>query len=1638
MSQAIEDKIVSLKFDNADFANKIGSTMSILEKFEQKLGFKNAGAGLNDVTKAAQNVDLSSIASGVDNINNKFSGLGVMAATVLSDITRKAENMVSSTMNQFTVEPIKAGFEEYETQMNAVQTILSNTRSKGSTIDDVTASLDELNTYADKTIYNFTEMTRNIGTFTAAGIDLETSTKSIQGIANLAAVSGSNSQQASTAMYQLSQALAAGTVKLQDWNSVVNAGMGGEVFQTALKRTAKAMGTDVDALIEQAGSFRESLASGWITKDVMTETLNQMAGVYSEAELLAKGYTDAEAKEIVALAKDAEDAATKVKTFTQLMDTLKEAVGSGWTTTFQYIFGNFEEAREMWSGVASYFSNIIDGISTERNDMLKEWHDLGGRTELIESLAQIGRTTMAVLREFALGIRDIIPPMTAERLLAITKGIREFARSLRFATYGGEEAKNGIRLIGQGVGVLLKILMTGIGVVVKVGSAVFKVVWSVVKTVLMLLGVLYNLGSTIKNAVSIPLTIMRSNFARVGTAFREFFSALTNGTKNVTSFGDKLKSIFEKSNIVQSIVHLANAVVELVRAFTSPIFSFVANIFSQLTESLSAFNGANTFTDFIESAVNAISSFIEAIASMVDSIHDTGIIQGIGRVFSQSAKSIVKGATAVSGVIFGTLKPAIDLIKNLLDGIGNSAKNFKNSMQNIGESVKNAFKSLQIGEGSSDTTVMKAPTFLETLHDSILDVFDNLGKSLGPKIEKVKELFSRIDFAELGMWLMVGIQSFFQMKAVKQFMDAVENLSGAFEGLGQIPDLLEGVSDVLEGYQNKLNADALKSIATAVAILAGSMLLMAMIPTERLPQAIAGLAGLLFVMSMFMDKLNDMSKDSGKSFQIIGKQFSMETGGLGDIVRAMIGVAVATLILAKAVSMLAEYDIGQLIVSVSACAALMVAMMALMGVLAGMNANDKFDFDGIVKIGIAMVGLSVAMLIMAGAVKLISGIDETGLQNAAMTLGTALMAMTLFVAIVGSFPEGKFLSAAVSTVAIAAAISMLTVPIMILGNMDEGKLKQGALAVGALLVVMAFISRAAKGSFGGAASILAFGVAITMLVIPIKMLTEMPVEEATRAANEIRKLIAIIGIAAMLAGVTKGGGGAILAIAIALTVLMIPLQMLSTMQPTAIAQGLITLAIALAVVIGAGYLAEAAAIGLLSLAIACLYIGAGTLMAGIGLQMLSVGLIALAGAGATVGASLAAIGVELAGGFAAALAIIAVGLAEAIVLFVETLAAAAPTILLQIEAIVKMIFKLIEDLGPEFIETVVPIIDKLLDVLVEKSPEWGEKLTLVIIGLLQGILTAILEKTGEFASAAGTLISSMATKFFEDTTIGQGIKTIFETCITYISDCISRFVELVTTIVKNIAGVFTGDVTIGEAFNNIWDAIIKAFDGTWIGKFIDIGSNIIDGIKKGISGAVDTVVAGAKYAGRAIANAVGEGADTHSPSKITTKTGRYIAQGVPVGVKKEEPKAIKSIKAFGKSMAEAVSSSLSMVGEEVPTVEPQISPVVDLSNLSKSNDILSSMFGTASMTRMQLAGIGDVSMGSIYSNMAVDTDNTDVVQEIKYLRQELEYVNNTIRSNSRPTTQHNYNIGGVTYGSDSEISAALESLMNAIKIKGRM
>lgn len=479
MSESIDRRVVEMRFDNKDFEQNVNTTMTVLDKLKEKLSFKGAG----DKFESA-----SGLGSAIDGVKNRFSALEIIGTTALVNLTNSAVNLGKQLARSLTIDQVKAGFSEYELKMNSIQTIMAST---GKDISTVNGYLNELNTYADKTIYSFSDMTSSIGKFTNAGVDLDTAVRAIQGISNEAAVSGANAQEASRAMYNFAQALSAGYVKLIDWKSIENANMATKEFKQQLIDTAVEMGTLEKAadgtykvLTSGAGggfketitatkNFNDSLSAAWMTTDVLTKTL----GRYSDTT------TD--------IGKKAFAAAQDVKTFSQLIDTVKESIGSGWAQTFELIFGNLEEAKRLWTAVNEVVSGFIDRSSTARNDMLAMWKvNVNGRDRMLKGFNHLYNAIVAIITPIHEAFRDVFPPMTANQLIAFSTGFEQLTKKLIITDETAQK-------INKVFTVLFSVLKTGLSVV----KSIFSILGSFAKLFLPVGGTALDLMSNISGAM---------------------------------------------------------------------------------------------------------------------------------------------------------------------------------------------------------------------------------------------------------------------------------------------------------------------------------------------------------------------------------------------------------------------------------------------------------------------------------------------------------------------------------------------------------------------------------------------------------------------------------------------------------------------------------------------------------------------------------------------------------------------------------------------------------------------------------------------------------------------------------------------------------------------------------------------------------------------------------------------------------------------------------------------------------------------------------------------------------------------------------------------------------------------------------
>ena len=751
---SIDKRIVQMQFDNQGFERGVSTTMKSLNNLNESLKMKGSTEGLNGVNNNLRNlasIGLTGLSSGVDVVTGRFSALGIIGMTALMNITNSAVNAGKTLVRSLTTEPVTAGFSEYETKMNAIQTILTNTASKGTTMEDVTAVLGELNTYADKTIYNFAEMTRNIGTFTAAGIDLETSATAIKGIANLAAGSGSNAQQASTAMYQLSQALAAGKVSLMDWNSVVNAGMGGELFQNALKETAKEMGIFVNT----SKPFRETLQDGWLTADVLTKTLTKFA----EDESLLK-------------------AATEVKTFTQLLDTMKESVQSGWATSWEHIIGDKEEAAKLFTSISDGFNNMIQPSTDARNAMLKFWNENGGREAVIKGLSNVVESFSKVMRGLEMAWDMVIPPLTGEKLVEISKAFEQLTEKFKITD----------QTAGK-IGAVFKGLLDGI-MLVKDGIV------SVFKGIPSLGGVFTGLGSTLLDTAA--------NFGK-------FLSGLRESAAKV--------NIFE-------------AITQNVKTAFETLGRFILNLKDNVSKVLGYISELN-FTPFF----NAISNGFKGVYNLLKPIFQ-GIGEVIGSVNMDTFFNTLKGGLLIQ--VVGMLKGVFDKIKGVGESAGGFIETLSGIGENISDalgSVKDALESYQ--KDLNTSTLMKMAGAIAILAGALLLISSIDGNRLAiglagmsAAIVELVAAFVIMDKLDVMGGGGIKISAFFL-----SFSTSILILAAAIEKLGKLDpkQLLTGILGltvvmglaVASAKMLGKNSSKLSSAATGLVIFGAAMHVMA-------------------------------------------------------------------------------------------------------------------------------------------------------------------------------------------------------------------------------------------------------------------------------------------------------------------------------------------------------------------------------------------------------------------------------------------------------------------------------------------------------------------------------------------------------------------------------------------------------------------------------------------------------------------------------------------------------------------------------------------------------------------------------------------------------------------------------------------
>ena len=1200
MSKTIDEKVVEMRFDNKQFESNVATSMSTLEKLKRSLKLDGAAKGLEDITGAAKKVDMSGLGNGVESVSAKFSALQVIGVTALANITNSAVNAGKRMVSALTIDPVLSGFKEYETQINAVQTILANTSSKGTTIDDVTAALDELNHYADLTIYNFTEMTRNIGTFTAAGIDLDTSVNAIQGIANLAAVSGSTSQQASVAMYQLSQALASGTVKLMDWNSVVNAGMGGEVFQNALKETSELLGTGAKAAIEAEGSFRESLRTGWLTSEVLTETLKKFTtsganeyvakytgltkeavqaaldnakAQYGEADAIDKaaealanksGKNKDEIKSILQMAKTATEAATKVKTFSQLWDVLKEAAQSGWAKTWQIIIGDFEEAKALLTPISDTLTNIINKMSDWRNSLLesalgKGFSKLGERiTGVLKPIEKVVNTVTETTTEVTDTITNVTGAVGDLGAIVDKVILGEFGNGLdRFnaLTEAGENyyrvqnkvnetLNNTFRYSEEQIAAQDKLLGNQ-KETVEIAKETVKTTKETVEATSENKEETVKLTDAQKDQIK-TLAKLSDEQLRSRGYTEEQIKAL-NELRDVAEklgiplddFIDNLDEINGRWLLMNSFKNIGKAIAQV---FTSigkawrgtfdpiradSIFDAIA-AFHKMTTSLipseetakkltRTFKGLFAVLDVIKTVVGGgVNVAFKVLSAVLNSFHldILDATAGIGDALVAFHDWVLEG-NALSKAIKGL----VDRLPNLTDRFKEWFATFKETP--IVEKLITAIKGIQLafnkftsGKINLSEFAMKLGENLAKALKSLPDIAIQIGKdfiagfqngidfSISGVIDKIVTFC--LNFIE-GFKKALGVHSP-SWKAFEIAQDFFQGfINGAKKAIETVTSVLKTIGEqiikVFKGIWDYIT-DENGNIEWGK-IFAGGIIVSMLWVLKQLANAFSGIANAL-------GGFDDLIANAAR----VLKNFSKVLNGIAWNLKAkaLLKMAIAISILVAAILVLTQIDdpdklwqaVGVIAVLATILVALSIAMAKLSSASVELNAaSKKLDVKGIQN---SIIQIGLALLLVAAAVKLIGEMNPDKAKQGFLGLAGVAVAMIVFIAAIGGIStyskDVKGIGSMMKKMAVA--IILMAIACKLISTLSAEDMLQGVAFVTGFTIFVISITKVAKSAGNNVSKVggmaVKLAIAMALLVGVCKLVNMLSAEEMFKGA----------------------------------------------------------------------------------------------------------------------------------------------------------------------------------------------------------------------------------------------------------------------------------------------------------------------------------------------------------------------------------------------------------------------------------------------------------------------------------------------------------------------------------------------------------
>lgn len=1073
---SIDERVVQMRFENSQFEQGIQKTTQSLDNLKSSLNLKGAEQSLQNLNAEGKKFSLTSISEAFDQISTKVQIATGVVTIALANIANKAIETGATMIKSLTLDPINAGFAEYELKMGSIQTILANTSKYGTTLKDVNTALDELNAYSDKTIYNFGAMTKNIGLFTNAGIKLEDAVSMIKGFSNSAAASGTTAENAAGAAYQLSQALSAGTVRLMDWRSLTNAGMGGANMKQGLVDLAGAMGTlGKNTSTGIMKDFNGSLQSGWLSADVMSKYLKIMAGDMNEAQMAALGLSQAQITEFQKQQTTAEEAATKIRTYSQLVSTMRESVASSWSETFTIVIGNFEEATDIFTGVNNAFSSMIGASSDARNNLLKDWKKYGGRTAIIDGLTNAFKYLGEIVKTIGDAFSEVFPPTTARQLIDVSKGFKAFIDKLKPSEKTLEDLKRTLRGV----------------------FSIFGIVWEIVKAAAKAFGELF--GEATKGSSG-----FLSFTANIGDFIYNLLQAIKAGDGLGAFFSGLVAVIKVPINLIKAFIGVLGNIVTGITEISSSLFGGIAGKIEDRLNPLSTTGKAVTST--WENIVNIFKKFLEFFQPLVDAITDmfnglpdlitgafkrlnfnsvldiinTGLLGGIVLLLSK----------VLSGGLFGSLFGKVNgLIKNLTSTMTTFQSSLKAktliSLAIAIAIITASVVALSLLDSKKLTIALAA---LAAMFTQLLTAFAFFTKFAG--VQGLAKL-QLVGVAMILLATAIGILTTSVMRLSKLSWEQLAvGLAGLAAILGAVIIFTGTLTTNVKGLITA--GYALIVLATGIKILASVVMTLAELGWEKLLQGIIGLGILLTQITIF-------------------NAFASANKGALANATALIILATAIKILASAVKQLGTMDIGVLTQGFIALG----LIFTMVTIFSKMNAGAT----SLIGASIGLILIATSMKIFASAIADLGSLSWESLAKGLVGMGVALGIIT---AALWLMPV-NIVGTAFGLILVATALVIMANALSTMGSMTWEEVGRGLLVLAASLAILATALYFMIGTLPGAAALLVAATALAIMTPALVAMSKLSWEEVAKGLIFLAGGLAIIaGAGYLLIGALPG------------------------------------------------------------------------------------------------------------------------------------------------------------------------------------------------------------------------------------------------------------------------------------------------------------------------------------------------------------------------------------------------------------------------------------------------------------------------------------------------------------------------------------